>query len=82
MNDWLINDQFDYVTVLAAGNGRPSQRKFTTLGPFKKIRLLLMTPPLNKQRKFAFRLKYSTTTAKNKETSHSFDRFIYKVLRI
>ena len=41
-----------------------------------------MTPPLNKQRKFAFRLKYSTTTTKNKETLHFFDRFIYKVLRI
>jgi len=76
MNDWLINDQFDYVTVLAAGNGSPSQKKFATLGSFKKIRLLSMTPPLNKQRKFAFRLKYSTTTTKNKETLHFF-RSIY-----
>jgi len=50
--------------------------------PFKKIRLLSMTPPLNKQRKFAFKLKFSTTTTKNKETWHFFERFIYKVLRI
>jgi hypothetical protein len=51
--------------------------KFVTLTPFQKNRPISMKPPRPTQRKFAFKLSYSTTTTKNKETLHFFDRFIF-----
>jgi hypothetical protein len=47
--------------------------------PFlKKLIVFLKNSPT--QRMFAFKLKYSTTTTKNKETLHFFDQFIYSLL--
>jgi len=63
--------QFYLVTPRGVKNG-----KFVTLTPFQKNRPTSMKPPRPTQRKFAFKLSYSTTTIKNKETLHIFDRFI------
>ncbi len=57
--------------------GRGQNGKFVTLTPYQKNRPKSMKPPRPTQRKFAFKLSYSTTTTKNKETLHFFDRFIY-----
>jgi hypothetical protein len=57
--------------------GGVKNRKFVTLTPYQKNRPKSMKPPRPMQRKFAFKLSYRTTTTKNKETLHSFDRIIY-----
>jgi len=63
---------FCYVTPGGVKNGN-----FVTLTPFQKNRPKSMKPPRPTQRKFAFKLSNSTTTTKNRETLHFFDRFIY-----
>jgi len=60
--------------------GRGQNGKFVTLTLFQKNRPISMKPPGPTQTKFAFKLSYSTTTTKNKETLHFFDRFIYYLL--
>ena len=59
------------------GTGGVKNGKFVTLTPFKKNRPKSMKPPRQTQRNFAFKLSYSTTTNKNKENLHFFDRFIF-----
>jgi len=51
--------------------------KFVKLTPFEKNPPKSMKPPRPTQRKFFSKLSYSTTTTKNKETLHFFDRSIY-----
>jgi hypothetical protein len=60
--------------------GAVNNGKFVTQTPFQKNRPKSMKPPRPTPRKFAFKLSYSTTITKSKETLHFFDRFIYYLL--
>jgi hypothetical protein len=60
------------------GGGRDKKWKIFDTKSFKKT-VKSMKPPRPTHRKFAFKLCYSTTKTKNKETLHFFDRFIYSL---
>ena len=55
--------KYFYVYTGGVKNG-----KFVTLTPFQKNRPESIKPPRPMQIKFAFKLSYSTSTTKNKET--------------